>query len=333
MAGGGGSGAAQLNWYPGYYILARADNLDNILAYEKLAPFKGIHMRYFWSDSEVTPNDYSVGLTRLAADMAAAKQAGKKLLVFLNYEKSDGTPCVPPDLLQGPGAWCSGSFCGQFPNGTAPFPIYWNDAVAGRMRAWLAAMAALIEASADRDVVAGITLPETATGDYTLEELQAADYTTEKYFASVKATISSLREAAPSLIVFQYINGGFKPSPGEYFVKLADWALLNPGVGFGIPDLVPNNLNMSNADLVLRGAEYEGRLPRNPNVQAGDYALERTPSLAATLKLALAPAPDGMKASYVSFAFNPGPGPNAFTLDDAADAIPTNPTNEVMPTW
>ena len=120
-------------------------------------------MRYFWSDSELGPMDYSVGLARLDADIAAVKKAGKKLLVFLNYEKSDGTPCVPADLLTGPGPWCSGAngeFCGQMPNGTAPYPIYWNDAVAARMRGWLQAMASHIQASPDRDVVAGITLPE-----------------------------------------------------------------------------------------------------------------------------------------------------------------------------
>ena len=321
------------NYFPGYYILARTDNFAKILAYPQLDNYVGVHQRYFWSDWETTPKDYAPGLEQLDKDIAAVKQQGKKLLVFLNYEKSDGTHCVPPDLLMKNSEFCSGDFCGELPNGGAALPIYWNEAVAGRMRAWLEAMADHLENHPDRDLIAGITLPETATGDYDLPALMATGYTPDKYLASVQGTLTGLVDAAPSLIVFQYINGGFKPSPGEYFVKLADWALEQPGIGFGIPDLVPKNPNPTNADMVLRSAKYQGRLPMNPDIQAPDYGLDRTDSIDDTLTLALAPAPEGMLAGYVSIAFNAGPGPNAFTLDEFSAEIPNRPTNQVAPTW
>ena len=336
---GTGGGTGSVNWYPGYYALAHAssDKLK-VLNDPLTAPFTGVQFRYFWADSELAPHDYSAGFAALDADLQAVAAKSKKLLIMLQYKKNDGTPAVPADLLKGPGSWCSGSYCGQFTLGSKSLAMVWNSAVDARLKAWIGAMAAHAAASPYAASVAGIVFNETSlpggTTDTTI--LRAAGYDPYAYMAGLQADMLAVTSAAPRLPVFYYHEGGFVSMDGQSVHAgqvMGDWMLQHPHTGTGTPDLKPKDPKTTSHPCAI--PDYQGRIPCNPDVQAGDYATSMTDSLDQSFGYAVSSAPTGLHASFLTFSYAVGSGPNAFTFADVSRYIPTHPipNTAVPPGW
>ena len=87
---------------------------------------------------------------------------------------------------------------------------------------------------------------------------------------------------------------------------MGDWMLEHPHTGTGTPDLKPKS--PKTATHPCANPSYQGRVPCNPDVQAGDYAVSVTDSLDQTFQHATGPAPDGLSASYLTFSYAVGSG-------------------------
>jgi hypothetical protein len=317
-----------LNWYPGYYVLAHgttASAKQRILDDPLVAPFTGVQFRYHWSETELAPGDYTQGFAQLDADLENVAGRAKKLLVMLQYKKHDGTAAVPT-YLQSDGPWCSGRYCGELVEGDRRLGMVWNAAVSVRLEAWVSAMAAHLESSPYASYVAGIVFNETSlpTLDQTL--LAEAGYDPYAYMTGLQADLLAAVDAAPHLPVFYYHEGGFVSMDGESVNAgsvMGDWMLQHPHTGTGTPDLKPKEPKSSGHPCA--NPAYQGRIPCNPDVQAGDYALSRTDSLDQSFQYATGPAPDGLLASYLTFSYGVGSGPNAFTFEDVSRYITSHP--------
>jgi len=114
--------------------------------------------------------------------------------------------------------------------------------------------------------------------------------------------------------------------------KLGDWMLLHPRTGPGTPDLTPKIPKATNHPCA--SPKLQGRIPCAPAVEAPDYALTVTDSLDQTYLYAMSPAPAGLHASFITFSYQPGPGPNAFTFADVSNYVQSHPIlNVEPPTW
>ena len=113
---------------------------------------------------------------------------------------------------------------------------------------------------------------------------------------------------------------------------MGDCMLEHPHTGTGTPDLKPKI--PKTATHPCANPSYQGRVPCNPDVQAGDYAVSVTDSLDQTFQYATGPAPEGLSASYLTFSYAVGPGPNAFTVD-VSRYIASHPTPNISapPGW
>jgi hypothetical protein len=333
--GGGGGGTGSVNWFPGYYVLAHdASNHQQILDDPVVAPFTGVQFRYFWSDSETAPHDYSAGFAALDADLKMVAAKSKKLLVMLQYKKNDGTSAVPADLLHGPGPWCSGRFCGEMVTPTSHLAMVWNTAVDARLQAWISAMAAHLAASPYASSVAGIVFNETALGTTDMSLLSEAGYDPYAYMNGLQANMLAGTSAAARLPVIYYHEGGFYSLSGGGGVNagqiMGDWMLQHPHTGVGTPDLKPKSPKGTAHPCAI--ASYQGRIPCAPAVEAADYSTSVTDSLDQSFNYAFSSAPTGLHASFLTFAYKPGSGPNAFTLADVSRYIQTHPVpNTALP--
>jgi len=114
---------------------------------------------------------------------------------------------------------------------------------------------------------------------------------------------------------------------------MGDWMLEHPHTGTGTPDLKPKS--PKTAAHPCANPSYQGRVPCNPDVQAGDYAVSVTDSLDQSFQYATRRAPDGLSASYLTFSYAVGSGPNAFTFADVSRYIASHPTpnSSVPPEW
>ena len=335
--GGGGGSTGSVNWFPGYYVLAHdANGHQKILDDPLVAPFTGVQFRYFWSDSERAPHDYSAGLSALDADLKAVAAKSKKLLVMLQYKKSDGTAAVPADLLKGPGSWCSGSYCGELAVGSSHLAMVWNPAVDARLKAWISAMAAHAAASPYASSLAGIVFNETSLGTTDTSILRAAGYDPYAYMKGLQDDMLAATSAAPRLPVFYYHEGGFVSMDGKSVGAaqvMGDWMLQHPHTGTGTPDLKPKSPKTTSHPCAV--AAYQGRIPCNPDVQAGDYGTSATDSLDQSFRYAVSGAPTGLHASFLTFSYSVGSGPNAFTFADVSRYIPSHPipNTAIPPGW
>jgi hypothetical protein len=327
-----------VNWFPGYYVLAHgttASAKQKILDDPLVAPFTGVQFRYHWSETELAAGDYTAGFAQLDADLENVAGRSKKLLVMLEYKKHDGTAAVPA-YLQSEGPWCSGRYCGELVDGDRRLAMVWNAAVRARLEAWVSATAAHLASSPYALSVAGIVFNETSlpTLDRTL--LAEAGYDPYAYMTGLQTDMLAAVNAAPRLPVFYYHEGGFVSMEGESVNAgsvMGDWMLQHPHTGTGTPDLKPKDPKSSGHPCA--DPRYQGRIPCNPDVQAGDYALSRTDSLDQSFQYATSPAPDGLSASYLTFSYAVGSGPNAFTFEDVSRYIASHPTpnSSVPPGW
>jgi chitodextrinase len=333
------TGTNGVNWFPGYYVLAHGSTSEakqRILDDPLVAPFTGVQFRYHWSQTELARGDYTAGFAQLDADLESVAAKSKKLLVMLQYKKHDGTPAVPSYLLSEGGAWCSGRYCGELVYGDKHLAMVWNDAVSARLVAWVSAMAEHLATSPYASSVAGIVFNETSlpTEDQTL--LAEAGYDPYAYMRGLQADLLATVDAAPRLPVFYYHEGGFVSMDGESVhagTVMGDWMLEHPHTGSGTPDLKPKS--PKTATHPCANPSYQGRVPCNPDVQAGDYAVSVTDSLDQTFQYATGPAPDGLSASYLTFSYAVGSGPNAFTFADVSRYIASHPTpnSSTPPGW
>jgi hypothetical protein len=333
------SGTGGVNWFPGYYVLAHdMTNHQKVLDDPVVAPFTGVQFRYFWSSTELAPHDYSAGFAALDADLKAVAAKSKKLLVMLQYKKNDGSPAVPADLLHGPGPWCSARYCGEFVVGSTHLAMVWNPAVDARLKAWISAMAAHAAASPYASSLAGIVFNETSlpagTTDTTV--LSGAGYDPYAYMKGLQDDMLAATDAAPRLPVFYYHEGGFVSMDGKSVHAgqvMGDWMLQHPHTGAGTPDLKPKSPKTTSHPCAI--AAYQGRIPCAPAIQAGDYSTSVTDSLDQSTTYAFASAPAGLHASFLTFSYAVGSGPNAFTLADASRYVSTHPIPNaaVPPGW
>ncbi len=330
--------AATFNWYPGFYVLSassRPTRKQKMVDDPLVAPFHGVQFRYNWDESELTPGNYSAGFAALDADLQRVAARSKKLLVMLQYKKFDGTSSVPADLRTGPGPWCSGPYCGELTTRGSSLALLWNAAVEARLKAWICAMAEHLAASPHLANVAGIVFNETSLGTKDITVLAAARYDPNVYLQAIQANLLAATTAAPRLIAFIYFEGGFVSmdgSPVKAGEKLGDWMLLHPRTGAGTPDLAPKSPKSTNHPCA--NPRLQGRIPCEPAVEAKDYALTVTNSLDQTFLYAMSPAPAGLLASFITFSYKQGPGPNAFTFADVSSYVKSHPMlNTKPPTW
>jgi hypothetical protein len=319
-----------VNWYPGYYVLNHTDTVaakEHLLADPLVEPFTGVQFRYHWVASEQAPGDYSAGFAALDADLERVAAAGKKLMVMLMYKKFDGTPSVPVDLRAGPGPWCSGSSCGEFaPDGTTRLALLWNPVVASRLEAWISAMARHLGESPHADAVAGIVLNETAVGTTDTALLATADYDPYVYLRALQDNLLAVTTAAPHLIAILYFEGGFVSMGGTSVDAgrlMGDWMLAHPRTGAGTPDLQPKDPKTTNHPCA--DATYQHAIVCAPAVQAGDYSTAVTDSFEQTFRYGTEPTPHGLGASFLTFSYAVGVGPNAFSFADVSRNIGTHP--------
>ncbi len=323
-----------VNWYPGYYVLAHdSKNHQQILDDPLVAPFTGAQFRYFWSDSELAPHDYSAGYAALDADLQLVASKSKKLLIMLQYKKNDGTSAVPADLLKSPGPWCSGPYCGELVGDVSKLAMVWNPAVDARLQAWISAMAAHAAASPYASSVAGIIFNETALGTTDATTLRAAGYDPYAYMKGLQDNMLAATSAAPRLPVFYYHEGGFISLDGQSVNSgqiMGNWMLQHPHTGTGTPDLKPKSPKGPAHPCAI--AEFQGLVPCAPAVEAPDYATSVTDSLDQSYNYAFSSAPGGLHASFLTFVYTPGSGPNAFTFADVSRYIPSHPIpNTALP--
>jgi hypothetical protein len=326
------------NWYPGYYVLNSIDaaaNKQAILDDPLVKPFTGVQFRYHWAASELSPGDYSAGFATLDADLKRVAAKGKKILVMLMYKKFDGTSAVPADLRTGPGPWCSGSYCGELTNGTdTSVALLWNPVVEARLKAWIGAMALHLSKSRYIDNVAGIVFNETALGTTDTTVLASAGYDPDVYIQALEDNMLAATTAAPRLITILYFEGGFVSMDGIFVragEKIGDWMLLHPRTGAGTPDLAPKNPKGTNHPCA--NSKYQSSIVCAPAVQAPDYATTVTDSFDQSFQYATDPVPDGLHASFLTFSYAVGAGPNAFTFADVSSNIATHPIPNTARPW
>jgi hypothetical protein len=328
----------EYNWYPGYYVLNHTDTAarkQTILDDPLVAPFTGVQFRYHWAASELSPGEYSAGFATLDADLERVAAKGKKLMVMLMYKESDGTSAVPADLRTGPGPWCSGSYCGDFtPDSEHALALLWNPVVGGRLEAWIAAMAQHLSESPYIDSVAGIVFNETSLGTTDTAVLASADYDPDVYIQALEANMLAATTAAPRLITIIYFEGGFVSMDGESVragEKLGDWMLLHPRTGAGVSDLKPKDPKGTSHPCA--NPTYQSSIACAPAVQANDYSTAVTDSFERSFDYATDPVPDGLHASFLTFSYAVGDGPNAFTFADVSNNIASYPIPNTARPW
>ena len=326
------------NWYPGYYVLNNNDTAARkqvILSDPLVEPFTGVQFRYHWAVSERSPGDYSAGFATLDADLKRVAAKGKKIMVMLMYKKFDGTSAVPADLRTGPGPWCSGSYCGELTTGTdTSLALLWNPVVEARLNAWITAMARHLSESRYIDKVAGIVFNETALGTTDTTVLASANYDPDVYLQALEDNMLAATTAAPRLITIIYFEGGFVTMDGNSVKageKIGDWMLLHPRTGAGTPDLKPKSPKETNHPCT--NSKYQSYIPCAPAVQAPDYSTAVTDSFDQSFHYATDPVPDGQHASFFTFSYAVGAGPNAFTFADVSNNIADHPIPNIARPW
>lgn len=329
--------ASSFAWFPGNYVLlGQADNAtterDAVLGSSNMASFVGIEKRYDWVASEGSQGDYSAGVADIEADLAAVDAVNKKLIVFLTYKAFSTTHVVPSYMLAS-GPWCVGSICGEVAMSNGTTAMIWQTGVADRLHAWLSGLASKILVSPHASALAGIVFPESACSGC---DATNTSYTAATYLAALEGNASAAVAAFPNVIAFQYINF-FPPNnmASQYLGMFADFALANPHVGLGCPDLAP--LFDPPEYPILESAKYEGRVPMAPAVESPDYASGRASpdgGVAATYELGINPSTKGgMSAQIISWSNVNGSG-NVFTIDDVAAYVSAHPNpNTTAPTW
>lgn len=326
------------NWYPGYYVLNSIDTAANkrsILADPLVKPFTGVQFRYHWAASELSPGDYSAGFATLDADLRRVTARGKKIMVMLMYKKFDRTSAVPADLRTGPGPWCSGSYCGELTNGAdTSLALLWNPVVEARLNAWITAMALHLSKSRYIDNVAGIVFNETSLGTTDTTVLASANYNPDVYIQAIKDNMLAAITAAPRLITILYFEGGFVSMDGNSVKavnKIGDWMLLNPRTGAGTPDLKPKSPKGTSHPCT--NSKYQSHIACAPAVQAPDYSTTVTDSFDQSFQYATDPVPEGQHASFFTFSYAVGAGPNAFTFADVSNNIADHPIPNTARPW
>jgi Big-like domain-containing protein len=325
------------NWYPGYYVLNHTDTAATkqlILDDPLVAPFTGVQFRYHWAASELSPGDYSAGFATLDADLERVAAKDKKILVMLQYKKFDGTSSVPEDLRTGPGPWCSGLYCGEFITSRSSVALLWNPVVEARLNAWITAMAQHLSESLYIGNVAGIVFNETSLGTRDTTVLASANYDPDVYIQALKDNMLAATTAAPRLITILYFEGGFVSmdgNPVEAGKKIGDWMLLNPRTGAGTPDLKPKDPEGTNHPCA--NTNYQSSIACAPAVQARDYSTEVTDSFDQSFSYATNPVPNGLHASFFTFSYAVGEGPNAFTFADVSNNIASHPIPNITRPW
>jgi hypothetical protein len=326
------------NWHPGYYVLNHEDTAAakrTILDDPRVEPFTGVQFRYHWAASELSPGDYSAGFASLDRDLKQVAAKKKKLMVMLMYKKFDGTSAVPADLRTGPGPWCSGAYCGEFTNGAGTsLALLWNPVVQARVNAWVTATARHLSESPYLDSVAGIVLNETALGTTRRRVLRGADYDPYVYLEAIKDNLRAATAAAPRLITILYFEGGFVSmdrKPVNAGQRMGEWMLLNPRTGAGTPDLKPKSPKGTTHPCT--NPAFQSRIACAPAVQSPDYMTSVTDSFEHSFQYATKPVPDGHRASFLTFSYAAGRGPNAFSFTDVSRNIASHPIPNRARPW
>jgi hypothetical protein len=220
-------------------------------------------------------------------------------------------------------------------NGTGTsVAMLWNSAVEARLKAWITAMALHLSQSPYLANVAGIVFNETSLSTTDKTVLGAAGYDPDVYIQALEDNMLAATTAAPRLITILYFEGGFVSMNGSSVnagKKIGDWMLLHPRTGGGTPDLQPKN--RKNANHPCANAKYQPSIACAPAVQAPDYSTNVTDSFDQSFSYATSPAPHGLHASFLTFSYAVGKGPNAFTFADASCNIASHPIPNTARPW
>jgi hypothetical protein len=80
-------------------------------------------------------------------------------------------------------------------------------------------------------------------------------------------------------------------------------------------------------------SKYQSSIVCAPAVQAPDYSTQVTDSFDQSFKYATDPVPDGQHASFFTFSYAVGAGPNAFTFADVSNNIASHPIPNTARPW
>lgn len=332
-----------VNWYPGYYTLATAgasaETKQSIVDDTLSAPFTGYQFRYFWNECEATPGDWSAGFALVDADLTRIFNAGRgqKLLVMLQYKSFDDTAVVPSDMLTDPLYESSdGTFQGEMI--TPPdnhVAMIWNPNVSSRCQEWIEAMITYLDGHAKRDMVAGIVFNETSVSTSDVVLLGHADYDPDDYITGIQNNLLAVINNTDRFPAFYYHEGGFVDMGGgsvQAGTKMGNWMLTHPHTGCGTPD--SKSLNPKTSTHPCANLTYQGIVPCNSDIQAGDYSTDNNASLQEAFDYMTQAGLNKLDSSYLSFSYGVGSSP-AFTWADVSAWIPTHPVpnDDLPPGW
>jgi hypothetical protein len=164
--------------------------------------------------------------------------------------------------------------------------------------------------------------------------LASANYDPNVYIQALEDNMLAATTAAPRLITILYFEGGFVSMDGTSVragQKIGDWMLLHPRTGVGTPDLKPKDPKGTNHPCA--NSKYQSYIACAPAVQADDYSTQVTDSFDQSFDYATKPVPDGLHASFFTFSYAVGGGPNAFTFADVSNNIPSHPIPNIARPW
>jgi hypothetical protein len=154
------------------------------------------------------------------------------------------------------------------------------------------------------------------------------------YLQALEDNMLAATTAAPRLITILYFEGGFVSMDGSFVragEKIGDWMLLHPRTGAGTPDLAPKSPKGTNHPCA--NSKYQSSIACAPAVQAPDYSTRVTDSFDQSFHYATDPVPAGQHASFLTFSYAVGAGPNAFTFADVSNNIASHPIPNIARPW
>jgi hypothetical protein len=226
------------------------------------------------------------------------------------------------------------SYCGELTNGTGTsVALLWNTAVEARLNAWITAMALHLSESPFIDQVAGIVFNETALG-HEYDSAGICQLRPRRVPPSPRGQHACGYDGGAQVDHDPLFRGGFVSMNGTSVKagqKIGDWMLLHPRTGTGTPDVTPKTPKGTNHPCA--NSKYQSSIACAPAVQSPDYSTQVTDSFDQSFSYATSPVPDGLHASFLTFSYAVGAGPNAFTFADVSNNIATHPIPNTTRPW
>lgn len=254
-----------LKWHPGHYVFVGQTRIG---PQHLEGRFRGVQRMYSWSDLEPQAAQYDFSM--IEADLARVRNAGKQLVLQIQYKAFGLGQRRVPDYVQGLdyGGGVFRTLTGAWD------PVIWNERVGARLDALFAALGRAFDAE---PAVEAVVLPETSLGATLGMNPQPGvqPYSLPVYVVALKARMLALRQAFPRTAVIQYAN-----YPIDVLPELTAF-MRDHGIGLGGPDVYPRPSPLADPQ---RGvyrlyAPLSGVVPLGAAVQRPDYspaAMSRT---------------------------------------------------------